>query len=325
MPNPSRGLGGRGDGHGFDMSYRLDVQQRVSRSVAACIDGELEKAVESLSVTDPAERPSAVHDARKRIKKARSALRLVRSDLDKGMARSINDELREVALSLSGRRNADVLVATVDALHDRFPGQVPATTFDALRERLADQAARHGSVHDTTAQIERLEAIRTRLADATFKRVKWSTVQAGIDRSYRRGRKGSERAGAGTEALHEWRKRAKDLWYHHRLIKDAHPTVAGAYAKDAHRLSDLLGDDHDLAMLRATIVHQDPPAATAPVDLDPVVDLIDERRAELQAEARRLAQRLYAERPKAFSRRTRAYLRAFADEGRAARRAAPTA
>jgi CHAD domain-containing protein len=307
------------------MSYRLDVQQRVSRSVAACIDGELEKAVESLSVTDPTERPSAVHDARKRMKKARSALRLVRSDLDKATVRSINDELREVALSLSGRRDADVLVATVDALHDRFPGQVPATTFDALRERLAEQASRHGSVDDTTAQIERLEAIRTRLADARFTRVKWSTVQAGIDRSYRRGRKGYKRAAdAGTEALHEWRKRAKDLWYHHRLIKDAHPTVAGAYAKDAHRLSDLLGDDHDLAMLRATIVHQDPPAATAPVDLDPVVDLIDERRAGLQAEARRLAQRLYAERPKAFSRRTRAYLWAFADEGRAARRAAPT-
>jgi CHAD domain-containing protein len=307
------------------MSYRLDVQQRVSRSVAACIDGELEKAVESLSVTDPTERPSAVHDARKRMKKARSALRLVRSDLDKATVRSINHELREVALSLSGRRDADVLVATVDALHDRFPGQVPATTFEALRERLAEQASRHGSVDDTTAQIERLEAIRTRLADARFTRVKWSTVQAGIDHSYRRGRKGYKRAAdAGTEALHEWRKRAKDLWYHHRLIKDAHPTVAGAYAKDAHRLSDLLGDDHDLAMLRATIVHQDPPAATAPVDLDPVVDLIDERRAGLQADARRVAQRLYAERPKAFSRRTRAYLRAFADEGRAARRAAPT-
>jgi CHAD domain-containing protein len=109
----------------------------------------------------------------------------------------------------------------------------------------------------------------------------------GIDRAYRRGRKGYKGAShASTEELHQWRKRAKDLWYHHRLIKDANPSVVAAYAKDAHQLSDLLGDDHDLAVVRATIVHQDPPAATAPVDLDPVVDLIDERRSELQAEAR---------------------------------------
>jgi CHAD domain-containing protein len=304
------------------MSFRLDVQQQVSRSVASCIDGELERAIESLSVTDPAERPRALHDARKRIKKARSALRLVRSRLDKAKARSINDELRAVAASLADRRDADVLVAAVDSLHERFAGQVPVATFDALRQRLAEQAEYEpGSAN--RAQVERLEDTRVKLADLSFERVKWSTVRAGIDRTYRRGLKGYERAaGAGTEELHQWRKRAKDLWYHHRLIKGAHPTVVGAYAKDAHRLSDLLGDDHDLALLRATIVHQAPPAATAPVDLDPVVDLIDERRGEVQAEAERLARRLYAERPKAFSRRTRAYLRAFADDGRAAARVA---
>ncbi len=88
--------------------------------------------------------------------------------------------------------------------------------------------------------------------------------------------------------------------------------MVGAYAKDAHALADLLGDDHDLAVLRATIVHHDPPAATAPVDLDPVVDLIDVRRASLQAQARDVARRLYAEKPKAFARRTRAYVRASA-------------
>jgi CHAD domain-containing protein len=303
------------------MSFRLDVEKRVSRSVAGCIDDELEKAVESLSVTDPAERPRAVHDARKRIKKARSALRLVRSDLGKRTGRSINDELRAVAASLSDRRDADVLVATVDELHERFVGQIPAATFDALREQLAEQAGRAGGGADNGSQVDRLEGVRGRLTDGSFRRVTWSTVQAGIDRSYRRGRKRYKRAAAaGTEELHDWRKRAKDFWYHHRLIKDAHATVVGAYVKDAHRLSDLLGDDHDLAVLREMIVHQDPPAATAPVDLDPLVDLIDERRGDLQGEARRLARRLYAERPKAFSRRTRTYVRAFADDDRAAKR-----
>jgi CHAD domain-containing protein len=284
------------------MAFRLDVQQPVSESLRATVDGELEAAIESLSVVDPAKRADAVHDARKRLKKARSALRLVRSALGKRTARRLNDELRAVAASLSDRRDADVLVATVESLHDR----------------LAEQAQRDERDDDNAVQIDQLNGVRARLEAAKVNRVKWSTVMAGIDRSYRRGRKRYEAAeNAGTEDLHQWRKRAKDLWYHHRLIKDAHPTVVGAFAKDAHELSDLLGDDHDLAVLRATIVHREPPAATAPVDLEPVVDLIDERRTDVQAEARRLARRLYAEKPKAFSRRTRKYLRAFADEGRA--------
>jgi CHAD domain-containing protein len=297
------------------MAFRLDVQQKVSESLRATVDGELEAAIESLSVVDPAKRSDAVHDARKHLKKARSALRLVRSALGKRTARRLNDELRAVAASLSDRRDADVLVATVEALHDRFVGQLPAATFESLRARLAEQARRDERDDDNGVQIERLNGVRARLEAANVNRVKWSTVVAGIDRSYRRGRKGYEATeNAGTEDLHQWRKRAKDLWYHHRLIKDAHPTVVGAFAKDAHELSDLLGDDHDLAVLRATIVHREPAAATAPVDLEPVVDLIDERRSELQADGRRLGRRLYAEKPKAFSRRTRKYLRAFADE-----------
>jgi CHAD domain-containing protein len=287
--------------------------------VRAAIDVQLEGAIESLSVTDPDERPAAIHDARKRLKKARSALRMVPDSLGKATARRLNDELRAIAATLSDRRDADVLVATVEALHERFPGQVPATTFEALRDRLALQASAAGADDDNADQIARLEAVREQLEKADFSRVRWRSVSKGIDRAYRRGRRGYKHAShANTEELHQWRKRAKDLWYHHRLIRDAHPSVAAAYAKDAHHLSDLLGDDHDLAVVRATIVHQDPPAATAPVDLDPVVDLIDQRRIELQAEARELARRLYAESPKAFSRRTRTYLRTFTDDTTAA-------
>ena len=50
--------------------------------------------------------------------------------------------------------------------------------------------------------------------------------------------------------LHDWRKRVKDLWYHERLLAPTcGPTVRG-HAKELDRLSDLLGDDHDLALLR---------------------------------------------------------------------------
>jgi len=102
------------------MSFRLDIHQRPSESVAATIDAELEAAIASLEVTDPTARPDAVHDARKRLKKARSALRLVRGDLGNRTARRLNAELRDVAASLSDRRDFEMTKKTFAGEIDRF-------------------------------------------------------------------------------------------------------------------------------------------------------------------------------------------------------------
>jgi hypothetical protein len=96
----------------------------------------------------------------------------------------------------------------------------------------------------------------------------------------------------------------KDLWYHERLLKKAWPPVLGAQADEAHELSDLLGGEHDLAVL-AERLGDDPPTEVT----DDVLDLIDERRAVLLAQIRALGRRVYAEKPKAFERRIGSYLK----------------
>ena len=88
----------------------------------------------------------------------------------------------------------------------------------------------------------------------------------------------------------------KDLWYQERLLVDSWPGVMKAQAKEAKKLSKLLGEDHDLAVLFDNV---DDPQLHA---------LIDQRRAELLSAARALGRRIYAERPKAFARRMRRYL-----------------
>jgi CHAD domain-containing protein len=109
------------------------------------------------------------------------------------------------------------------------------------------------------------------------------------------------RSGGSDQDLHEWRKRVKDFWYHARLLApSAGPAVQG-HAKDAHRLADLLGNDHDLAVLKQELVSN---ASVSP-DVDAVVRLIDHRRRALQAEALDIGARVYAESPEAFRRRMR--------------------
>jgi hypothetical protein len=58
-----------------------------------------------------------------------------------------------------------------------------------------------------------------------------------------------------------------------------------------------------------------------PVDVDALIELIDHRREQLQAEAMQVGARLYAERPKAFRRRMHRYW----DATRGSRRLEPVA
>ena len=95
---------------------------------------------------DPVE---AIHDARKRIKKTRALLRLARPGLKTKAYRRRNRELRDTGRGMSGTRDADVLVETVDALAERFVGQLPESFFTAIREPLA-QARAAGSMRAST-------------------------------------------------------------------------------------------------------------------------------------------------------------------------------
>lgn len=107
-------------------------------------------------------------------------------------------------------------------------------------------------------------------------------------------------ADPSVENVHEWRKRAKDLWYHLRIVRNVWPGAIGPAADEAHRLSDLLGDHHDLAVLAADTS-----------DVEVLTRCIERRQEELLARALDLGQRLYAERPKLFSGRIGTYWEAW--------------
>ena len=111
----------------------------------------------------------------------------------------------------------------------------------------------------------------------------WSLLKPGFERTYRRGRRAWTRARRkGTsEALHEWRKEVKYLLYQLQIVEPAWGASERALARRLDRLADLLGEDHDLAVVR-TIVS------------DPVVDrLISARRTALQRQAFALGGRVY--------------------------------
>jgi CHAD domain-containing protein len=295
------------------MSYRLSLATDTPATLRACVREQLDDAVRRLR-DDRADEPvKAVHEARKDLKKARSLLRLARPGMGRKAYRRENTTLRDVSRSLSGARDADVLVTTADDLGERFAGRVPAAMFEALHARLAAEAAEaRAKAGDGAAgeAVAALDAVAARTGDWPLGRCDHDTLVRGAVRAYARGRRALAAVDddPSVDNLHALRKRVKDLWYHARLLEEAWPRVLKAQAKAAHALSDVLGDDHDLAVLAERIERGLDAGAGTPVDEEAVLDLIARRRTALQAEARGTAQRLYAESPKAFRRRLGAYL-----------------
>ena len=72
-------------------------------------------------------------------------------------------------------------------------------------------------------------------------------------------------------------------------------------AGELHQLGDQLGDDHDLAVLRERL-QQEPSALSDRSAADALAKLIDRRQDELQKKALTLGERLYADKPKQFTR-----------------------
>jgi CHAD domain-containing protein len=273
----------------------------------------LERAASSIDeVGRGGDRATGIHEARKDLKRTRSLLRLVRAGMKPKAYRRHNDDLRAIAHRLSGQRDADVLVKTVNGLRQRYAGRLPEHAFADLAAAFSSRA--ESGDRDGFAAVA--AELRRAAGEAATWKVRMDAVEMadGAARAYERGRAAMRAALAApsTDALHDWRKRVKDLGYHGRLLEAAAPQPIKAICKDADALADLLGDEHDLGVLADQLADGRGPAAGVVIDEAALGELIDDRRAELRAAAFELGRRLYAERPKAFRRRLRAYLGAAA-------------
>lgn len=249
----------------------------------------------------------AIHSARKSIKKERALLRLARGSLSADQRSRDNARLRDVARTLSGLRDADVMVQTVETLAEQFSGQLPASTFssvcDALRQSSASQQAGAGISALAGAALAELTELRTQVASWDLRDDGWAVIKGGLKLTYRRGRATlrDSQADPSTERLHAWRKRVKDHWYHLRLLTAVCGPIVGGASQEADTLSDLLGEDHDLGVLSEILTEGS--AGLKVVDVDSLLPLIDHRRKELRAEAWPIGMRLYNEKPGEFESR----------------------
>jgi CHAD domain-containing protein len=293
---------------GATRAYRLQHDEPLAEGVRRVAATRADSAIERLrgKVDEPF--AEAIHEARKDLKKLRSVVRLVREPLGEYFYRRDNDRFREAGRLLSGTRDAEVKLETLAALReqfgDRFPqaGLLPlADALEEERRALSGEDSRNGSATSAEVAARQIEETRDAIAEWPLDGDGFELIEDGLKRGYRRGRnRFADTFDDPTEEnVHEWRKRVKDLWYHLRLVRDARPKALGKAADRAHELSDLLGDHHDLAVLRDEAGRRGD--LLEGEDLAMLEELVEQRQRELLDAATGLAEKTYAKKPRAFT------------------------
>jgi CHAD domain-containing protein len=242
---------------------------------------------------------TAVHSARKALRRARAVLSMMAPALPKSERKEVRRGLQDARRALSAVRDHAVAPDTLTAL--TLPDDARATAKRALanaasalpamteiRQLLAESAAR------AAAQAEAIEA-------ALPQTVAWKTVAEGIQTIYgeaRRARRASKRS---KQSFHTWRRRTKELEYQLEFVaRHAGPRVAAIHG-EFETIAAALSPAVDLIMVREFVAthSQGIPAA----EIDALIDAIDVQLADQMKAARRAGKDVFQQKPRRFEKR----------------------
>jgi CHAD domain-containing protein len=279
-----------------------DDRVRTHGSAAAAVRSAARSHVEEALRALRPERPSSdqVHLARKAIKKGRAALRLLRVTLAKVTYQRENEALRAAAHALDPVRDATVLLRALTGLRARRATLARDRTTAALTRTL--QQRQRLAQHELRARPERLAAARSTLDQVQARARRWqvghdgwSTLGPAFRRIYRTGRRAAQHAERRPDSptLHEWRKQIQYLRHALQILEPLQSKVPAKAAHRARQVADFLGEDHDLALLRATASEF---ARQHQLSAATLLAAIDRRRKHLQSRAIPIGQHLFVRR-----------------------------
>ncbi len=280
------------------MAYQFLPGEPIPDAVGRILGEQLDRIGAHLAAAE-------VHEARKRIKETRALLRLVRKSLGDDYVVE-NTWLRDAAHSLTGARDAEAMIETLERLRKKTEDRALRLDIGRAKRSIRARSRRLGS--QSTIAVESLSAARTRLPLRSEIPDRFATIGRGLSRTYGAGRRAFRRAVVSHSPtdIHTFRRRVKDHWYQVRLLTTAAPDLLDPYADTIKDLSDFLGEHHDLILLRDSL------------DRDRfanLLDLAEQRRNELEGKALALATLVYAEEAQAWRDRMRSYWRVRTVEG----------
>jgi hypothetical protein len=282
------------------MAFRFRLDEPIEKGFRRIGAEQIERARRQLQANQDA--AAEVHEARKCMKRLRALLRLAREGLGEPVFRAENAHFRAIARSLASARDDYVLLETIVKLAAENEGQATSLALTRLKQAVIAQRAEDpaGNADQRAEADAALERAVRRFRRLKFAPDSFATLERGLVRNYRKARERRDIAYAENtdEAFHDWRKCVQAHWRHMALLSRAWPALFEAQIEAARYLSQLLGDDHDLALLR-TRLSALPPETLSPGEVREIESLISTRQGALRRAARFQGEVIFAERPKA--------------------------
>lgn len=290
------------------VAYRIKDSEAVTKAVHRIVRGQLKKAiVGGREASHPID--DRVHLLRSRLKKARAAVDLVHRRAGSGAAR---DErwMRDLARTLSKARDIAVQAETLHRLLEQNPDRVAAGADPSLRD-ISSRLRRRMSPTTIEARVNdvitRMEKRRRRIGQWPVHHGR-RTLRQGLEAAYKRARRRMRKACEPEAAplqrarrLHGLRKSVKRLTNEIAVLRDKAPDLSRRLGPSLQELNDLLGQVHDLAVLRQTLERE----LRTPRDRRNraiLFELIDHRLTELERIAMANSREALSLRPKAVRR-----------------------
>ena len=242
------------------MAFSLSPDKRVSSEIRRIMLHQLEAATTELtSIGDP-ESDDAIHDARRRVKKVRAVIRLIRPDLDKAF-RAVDKDLHDVNRLLAPIADGQGVIATLDELARRHHKQLPTRVVASIRAgliQLGAQTDRQASKdHVLQTSVATLRDERRRVKHWQLRTDGFRTLAPGLEANFRQAREAMLAAQSRPTISRylKWRGLVKNHWFHVRLLESHCGHRLAADERRLEALDGVLGEYHNLALLREVLVH----------------------------------------------------------------------
>jgi len=292
------------------MSFRLKRTESVADGLRRVVNRQAARAINRLSRGDT---DQAIHDARRACKKIRGLLRLVQGSLPDYQLE--NHWYRDAARHLAAARDAYAVAEALSRLQKQQKRSADELLVEQVGRALRAKSQVPSSAELVDAKMQALAAFeegRRRINNWNLVEENFGAIRAGLSTVYRDGQEGCAASAQTLDAatFHEWRKSVKYLWCQVRFLRGCWPRMIRPLSRQLDELADLLGEDHNLAVLYARSIHPGV-GLGASVDLTAWQHLIAAQRETLAAKSRPLGQRIFAESVEAFVARWEAYWNAW--------------
>jgi len=271
----------------------------LTRGIAADLLLQLGSTIQGLRRGAPS--VLQVHQTRNKLTRMRASLRLLRRCIGNGTYHRCNRVIRDAGRHLNAARDAEVLIETAEQLGNRTDSIEMKRTIHIVVEVLKQQQATgDASARADHKSIAALRAIRREVKELSQAPLVSVVPKKSLGWAYSHCRRAFRRAQKRpTDAnLHEWRKQMKYAFCETAALSRCGDERISRLHSEAGLLATYLGDDHDLAILKARVGEL---LNQSLLNNSPSVHKLTQRikqvRATLQAGAFRLGVKCFRRRP----------------------------